>query len=170
MIRRYSITVAGRARDVEVEELDGGQWRVSVDGRERRLDVRWPAAGMVGWLDGSGVVQASVDGALPRPTVGLRRQSVPVEVVDGRLAALAGVVKDRARAAGPTTVRAPIPGRVARLLVKVGEAVTAGKGMVVLEAMKMENELRAPRDGVVKELGCAEGAAVESGQALVTLE
>jgi biotin carboxyl carrier protein len=170
MIRRYSVTVAGRARDVEVEELEGGQWRVSVDGRERRLDVRSPAAGTLGWLDGTGVVQASIDGPPSRPTVGLRRQAIPVELVDGRMAALAGVVKGRARAAGPTTVRAPIPGRVVRLLVKVGDAVTAGKGIVVLEAMKMENELRAPRDGTVKELGCAEGAAVESGQALVTIE
>ena len=67
-------------------------------------------------------------------------------------------------------MRAPIPGRVVRVLVKPGDVVAAGRGVVVLEAMKMENELRAPRDGTVKLVSCAEGTAVETGQTLVTLE
>jgi biotin carboxyl carrier protein len=58
---------------------------------------------------------------------------------------------------------------VARLLVKAGDEVAAGKGLAVLEAMKMENEIRAPRAGKVAEVRCAEGAAVESGQVLVVL-
>jgi biotin carboxyl carrier protein len=169
MLRRYSVTVAGQARAVEVEELDGGRWRVSVEGKPRELEVR-AGQGDLSWFDGTSVVRASIDGALPRPTVTIRGQSIPVEIADARAAAIAGVVKERARAAGPVTVRAPIPGRVARVLVKVGDAVTSGRGILVLEAMKMENEIRAPRDGVVKALGCSEGAAVETGQALVTIE
>jgi biotin carboxyl carrier protein len=168
MLRRYSVTVAGQSRAVEVEELEGNRWRVSVDGQAREIEVR-AGQGTWSWLDGTRVVQASIDGVLPRPTVGLRSQTIPVEIADARAAAIAGVVKERARAAGPVTVRAPIPGRVARVLVKVGDTVTTGRGMVVLEAMKMENEIRAPRDGVVQTLGCSEGAAVETGQALVTL-
>jgi len=168
VLRRYSVTVAGEKRAVELEELESGAWRVVVDGKERRLDVR-AGQGTLHWLDGTAVVQAAVDGALPRPTVSLRRQVIPVEVADAR-EAIAAVVKDRARAAGPVTVRAPIPGRVVRLHVKAGEAVTAGKGLVVLEAMKMENEIRAPRDGVVKSVGCSEGAAVEAGQSLIVIE
>jgi biotin carboxyl carrier protein len=170
MIRRYSVTVAGQARAVEVEELEGGHWRVSLDGREHRLELRPAGAGAFTWLDGTRVVHASVDGALPRPTVTLRRQAIPVEIADARAAALAKVVRERPRAAGPATVRAPIPGRVARVMVKVGDTVTAGRGLAVLEAMKMENEIRAPRDGVVKSIGCPEGTAVETGQPLVVLE
>jgi biotin carboxyl carrier protein len=170
MLRRYSVTVAGQARAVEVEELEGGQWRVVVDGRERRLEVRSPSPGTLSWIEGTQVVQATVDGALPRPTVALRGQVIPVEVADARAAAAAAVVPNRPRAAGPATIKAPIPGRVARVLVKVGDAVIAGRGVAVLEAMKMENEIRAPRDGVVKVISCAEGAAVETGQALVTIE
>jgi biotin carboxyl carrier protein len=169
MLRRYSVTVAGQPRTVEVEELEGGRWLVSVDGRTRELEVR-AGQGTLCWLDGTTVVQASIDGVLPRPIVGVRGQTIPVEIADARAAAIAGVVKERARAAGPVIVRAPIPGRVARVLVKAGDAVVAGRGMVVLEAMKMENEIRAPRDGVVKTLGCSEGAAVEAGQPLVTIE
>ena len=167
MIRRYSVTVAGQARTVELEPKENGTWRVVVDGKERTLEVR-PTNGGLSWLEGTTVVQAAIDGALPRPTVTLRRQIISVEIADGNAGVAVG--KGRAQAAGPATVRAPIPGRVARVMVKPGESVVAGKGLVVLEAMKMENEIRAPRDGVVKELGCSEGAAVETGQALVTIE
>ena len=66
-------------------------------------------------------------------------------------------------------MRSPIPGRLIKLLVKAGDAVTAGQTMVVLEAMKMENELAAPRAGRVAEVRCAEGAAVEAGQDLVVV-
>jgi biotin carboxyl carrier protein len=168
VIRRYSVTVAGQARTVELEPKENGTWRVVVDGKERTLEVR-PANGGLSWLDGATVVQASIDGVLPRPTVTLRRQVIPVEIADGN-AAVAAAAKGRGPAAGPATVRAPIPGRVARVMVKAGESVTAGKGLVVLEAMKMENEIKAPRDGVVKSVGCTEGAAVESGQTLIVLE
>jgi len=154
---------------VELERKENGAWRVVVDGKERTLDVRL-GHGSVSWLEGTAVVQASVDGALPRPTVTLRRQVLPVELADAHAAALEAAGKGRAQAAGPATVRAPIPGRVARVMVKVGDGVSAGKGLVVLEAMKMENEIKAPRDGVVKSVGCAEGAAVETGQTLVIIE
>ena len=174
MIRRYSVTVAGQPRAVEVEELEGGQWRVSVDGRERRLELRAAGQGggttVLSWLEGTKVVQASIDGALPKPTVALRRQVIPVEIADAREAAAAAVVRARPRAAGPVVVKASIPGRLVRVLVKAGDAVTTGRGLAVLEAMKMENELRAPRDGVVKEIHCAEGSAVEAGQALLVIE
>jgi biotin carboxyl carrier protein len=167
VIRRYSVTVAGQARSVELEPKENGTWRVVIDGKERTLEVR-PSNGGLSWLDGTTVVQAAIDGALPRPTVTLRRQVIPVEIADGNAGVEVG--KGRAQAAGPATVRAPIPGRVARVMVKAGESVVAGKGLVVLEAMKMENEIKAPRDGVVKSVGCAEGAAVESGQTLVVIE
>ena len=63
-----------------------------------------------------------------------------------------------------------MPGRVMRVLVAVGDRVTARQGVVVVEAMKMENELRAPKDGVVKEVLVAPGAAVETGAVLVVIE
>ena len=62
-----------------------------------------------------------------------------------------------------------MPGRVVRVLVAVGERVTARQPVVVVEAMKMENELRAPRDGVVEEIRVAPGSAVETGAVLMTL-
>jgi biotin carboxyl carrier protein len=63
----------------------------------------------------------------------------------------------------------PIPGKIVKLAVRVGERVASGQAMVVLEAMKMENEIRSPRDGEVKAILVREGASVESGQELVTV-
>jgi biotin carboxyl carrier protein len=62
-----------------------------------------------------------------------------------------------------------MPGRIVRVLVAVGDRVTARQGVVVVEAMKMENELRAPGDGIVKEVAAKPGAVVESGAVLVVI-
>ena len=93
---------------------------------------------------------------------------VAAEVADARRASIVAPARPAAGGA-PVVVRSPIPGRVVKLLVKAGDAVTAGQTLVVLEAMKMENELRAPRAGRVLDVRCAEGAAVEAGQDLVTV-
>ena len=70
---------------------------------------------------------------------------------------------------GPQRIDAPMPGKVVRVLVKVGDAVVEGQGLVVVEAMKMENELKSPKAGVVTELKAVEGAAVENGAPLAVV-
>ncbi len=67
-------------------------------------------------------------------------------------------------------MEAPMPGRVVRVAVAVGDSVKKGQTVVTLEAMKMEHALKAPRDGVVREVGCREGELVQAGVALVVLE
>jgi len=68
---------------------------------------------------------------------------------------------------GPQRIDAPMPGKVVRVMVKVGDEVTEGQGLVVVEAMKMENELKSPKAGKVTEVHGVEGQAVESGAKLV---
>jgi biotin carboxyl carrier protein len=63
-----------------------------------------------------------------------------------------------------------MPGRVVKILVKTGDSVAAGQPAVVVEAMKMENELRAPRSGTIRELRCAEGATIDAGQELILID
>ncbi|MDE3153993.1 MAG: acetyl-CoA carboxylase biotin carboxyl carrier protein subunit, partial [Acidobacteriota bacterium] len=65
---------------------------------------------------------------------------------------------------------APMPGKVVRVLVAPGDAVTVRQPLVVVEAMKMENELRSPKDGVVREIKVGEGVSVEAGSLLVVVE
>lgn len=71
---------------------------------------------------------------------------------------------------GLVRISAPIPGRVARILVEPGQQIARGDGVIVVEAMKMENELRAPRDGVVGSIDVEEGQGVEGGALLATIE
>ena len=68
------------------------------------------------------------------------------------------------------SVQAPMPGLVVKVEVEVGQAVTAGQGVLVVEAMKMENELKAPADGVIAEIRVAAGETVEKGAVLIVLE
>ena len=96
--------------------------------------------------------------------------TVAGEVLEVRLEAEQGPGGIAPRSpSGPARITAPMPGRVARVLVSVGEAVRAGDGILVIEAMKMENELRAPRDGQVLDLPVSAGQAVESGALLAVV-
>ena len=95
-----------------------------------------------------------------------------LEVADARLADLrARASADRTSAAhhGPTAVRAIIPGRVVSVAVTPGDTVKAGQRLLAVEAMKMENELRAPRDGVVERVEVGVGQTVELGDSLVVI-
>jgi biotin carboxyl carrier protein len=174
-MRRFSVKVGGKERVVELEDGEGGRVRAVVDGVARELEAAQAEPGL--WLLREGTAQALafVDGAAPKLTVELRRAGgdpvvIPVEVGDARSATVAALARRAAAVGtGPATVRSPIPGRVVKLLVRAGDRVTAGQAVVVLEAMKMENELRAPRAGAVETIRCAEGAAVEAGQDLVII-
>ena len=89
------------------------------------------------------------------------------EAARARLHGLAGASHHHE---GPTAVAAPMPGLVIGLPVTVGQSVKRGETVVILQAMKMENELRAPRDGTVKEIKVNAGDTVAMGQALLTLD
>jgi biotin carboxyl carrier protein len=79
-------------------------------------------------------------------------------------------VAGAARAGGPQRIVAPMPGKIVRVLVARGDEVAPRQGLVVVEAMKMENELRAPRAGCVQEVAVTEGQSVEAGALLVVVE
>ena len=91
-----------------------------------------------------------------------------LESVDERTRLLAGSAKTVA--SGPQTVEAEIPGKVVKINVEVGAEVTEGEGVMIVEAMKMENEIPSPIDGVVKQVSVAEGDTVEAGRNLFTVD
>ena len=166
---RFAVKIEGRERIVELDE--GAKPRVD----DVEIDVEVVEAEPGVWVlrRGSEQTVASVDGAGPKMTVEIRRPGadplvLAAEVTDARRAKIA--VPPRAgNDATPVTVRSPIPGRVVKLLVKAEDSVKSGQTIVVLEAMKMENELRAPRAGRISVVHCTEGTAVEAGQDLVTI-
>ena len=179
MLRRFSVKIGTKERIVELGIGDDGRSRVVVDGVERTVELSHVEDGA--WLvrDGHAQTLAYVDGNVDaaKVSVSIKRPGadavvVAAEVAEARSAAVAALAQQaqRAHAAGPVTVKSPMPGRVVKILVRAGERVPAGQALVVVEAMKMENELRAPRAGTVREIRAAEGAAVEAGQDLVVLE
>jgi biotin carboxyl carrier protein len=174
--RRFAVKTGDRERIVE---LDDGV--VRVDGRDVDVSFTQVSPGIWSLRRGDEQTIAEVDGqgatagTTTKLVVEIKRPGqdavvVAAEVADARRASI--VVPARPAAGGaPVVLRSPIPGRVVKLLVKAGDAVSAGQTLVVLEAMKMENELRAPRAGRVVQVDarCVEGAPVESGQDLITV-
>jgi len=174
MIHRYSVEVAGNEREVTVEKLDGARVRVTHAGRARVYEaVRVSGGGRASpgsLVPEGGGKQALVDveGVAPDLGVTLDNKSVALKVTSAR-AKVAGRAAPPPKT-GASAVQSPMPGKVVKVLVAVGDEVKSGQGVVVVEAMKMENELKSPKDGKVKAVAVKEGQAVEAGQSLVTLE
>ena len=93
-----------------------------------------------------------------------------LEALDERSRVIRELAGGSSRAKGPAHLKAPMPGLIVRVAVKEGDQVRAGQGLIVMEAMKMENELRAATDGVVKRVAVSPGTAVEKGTLLLELE
>jgi len=175
---RFDVEAAGRSRVVDVGR-DGEQWAVTVDGRRWRVSV---ARGNDRWSlllsepeRNAPVVARSYDVAFEPGDTG---ESAALRVhVDGHVVPVAlqkaahGLRRPRvASGADAGHVVAPMPGRVVKVLVAPGQTVEASQGVVVVEAMKMENELRAPRAGIVREVRVAEGASVDARAVLVVID
>ena len=100
-------------------------------------------------------------------TLDIDGYSYNVDAIDERSRAIRDMVAKTAAASGPAPLKAPMPGLIVRIHTAVGEHVQAGQGLVVMEAMKMENELRASAAGIVKAVNVTPGTAVEKGAVLV---
>jgi biotin carboxyl carrier protein len=158
-------TVEGRTLRVEVRPRASG-YDVVYDGRNVPVDAVFEGDHFASLI----VEGRSHDVAL-EPTedgfrVHLRGGPVDVAVQEAR----GGVRPPAHRASGPFRLVSPMPGRVVRVLAPAGSDVAAGAGVVVVEAMKMENELRAPRAGRVAEVAVQEGQAVEAGALLAVID
>jgi biotin carboxyl carrier protein len=165
-------------------EQDGGDRTVlaqrhpDVDGVATAVTIR-PVGGPRYVLDEDGRRTRVVLGPVESAGGGVRHREVlvdgfrfDVEVESERIAALRERArKGRAASAhsGPLEVHAIIPGRVVTVSVAPGDAVTAGQQLLVVEAMKMQNELRAPRDGTISSVGVAPGATIDVGDLLVVI-
>ena len=162
---RWQARVGDRLHRVELTRKAGGLVEAAVDGRLYNLSVTEPQTNVFSILSGGVSEEAVVQMRQGRCTVRFGPWSFEVHPE------APGGADLRAREAGSASaIRAVMPGRVLRVLVSPGQRVTARQGLVVVEAMKMENEVTAPRDGVVKELKAAPGRVVETGEILAVLE
>jgi len=164
---KYFVTIGAQTHEVEVEGT-----RVVVGG----VALETQLAAVLGTplyhllLGGeSWTVAAEPLEGVGRWALGMVGERVEVAVQDEPSRGIEAVSGKGQPAAAGGTVRAPMPGLVVRIEVAEGQQVDAGAGLVVVEAMKMENELRAPRSGMVQTVHVAIGQAVEKGASLVTL-
>jgi biotin carboxyl carrier protein len=163
----YEVTIAEKVYRVELVRTEQ-EWKCKLDGREMPLDVVSAQDGMLSLLlqGKSYEVKQETVGAESNVVVGQERFSASVR--DPRS------FRSRRRAGaseqGVMKIKAPMPGKVVRILALVGAQVEIGQSVMVIEAMKMQNELKAPKTGVVKKINVAEGAAVDAGQALAEVE
>ena len=158
------LEVEGEKRRVELPAEIGGRVECSVDGRPVVADVRVLQAGVISLLIDGRQYRCVLDG--DGVVIGGRRFGF--EVADPR--SLQGRRGAGAGTDGPRPVKAPMPGRVVRVLVAVGDAVEEQQGLVVIEAMKMQNELKSPKTGRVARIAVGVGDAVGSGDVLVVVE
>ncbi len=165
---KYVVTVNGEDHEVD---LDGGT--AHTDGQS--FDTR------IAEIDGTPVRVITLGDEVHRVVVRrgqgkgrytfwLEGHRFEVEALDERTHTIRALSSAAAGPAGPAPLVAPMPGLIVRVNVQVGDEVSAGQGLVVMEAMKMENELRAPAAGVVKRVACEVGTAVEKGSTLIELE
>jgi biotin carboxyl carrier protein len=163
----YEVTLAEKVYRVELTST-GDRLQCTLDGREFPVDVTYGQNGVLSLLLGgkSYEVKQEIVGTETNIVVGHERFTASVR--DPRS------FRSRSRAGaneqGVMKIKAPMPGKVVRVLAGVGTPVEAGQSVLVIEAMKMQNELKSPKTGVVKKINVAEGAAVDAGQALAEVE
>lgn len=174
----FEVAVGDRVRRVGIVRK-GAMLHVDLDGRTWIVDARRISDAVVSMLvqrDGADAPSRSIDAAFAsQPVAGdldvyVDGKTIPVQI---RPAGSFGRQRREgtgAEAAGPQRVTAPMPGKIVRLLVRPGDEVKARQGLVVVEAMKMENELRAARDGRVRDVSVAEGQSVDAGAVLLVVE
>jgi biotin carboxyl carrier protein len=161
---RFQVSIGGSSHELELTQAQDA-WSCRIDGRVAEIDVRIISPGVVSILrDGKSYLVRQ--GANQTITVGA--YTYEVSIADprswrSRQMTLSGT-------AGPQKLTASMPGKVVRILTTAGAHVKAGQGIAVIEAMKMQNELRSPRDGKISAILVQQGKAVNAGEVVAIIE
>ena len=152
---------------VDLNELPNGALEANIDGRPLSIDVVPVGSRLSARVDGK-VVDLTTEGMLPDLGIVANGHRSYVRVQSERMRS-AEQAKSSGASASERVVKSPMPGRVVKVLVAEGDDVAAGQGLLVLEAMKMENEVRARAAGKVSQVHVKAGATVEGNAKLITL-
>jgi biotin carboxyl carrier protein len=165
---KFDVQIAGKTRTVELQ-LDSDRWQISLDGVALDADAVEISPNIFSiLLNGESYevrLAAANDGKL---TLQTRHHEFVAQAIDPR--AWRGRRHGPVEAEGRQQIVAPMPGKVVRLLIKTGDKVEAGQGLLVVEAMKMQNEVRSPKTGTVERLLAKEGQAVYAGDILAWID
>jgi biotin carboxyl carrier protein len=168
----FDVEAGGERRTIVVRRASAG-WAITVDGRAMSASVSRSGARWSLLYGPADMAARSYEVVLERrhrgdQLVHVNGRAVRVSFVEHARRSRMGAGSSAASAA--KEVIAPMPGRIVKVLVKAGDRVAGGQGLVVVEAMKMENELRSPREGTVAAVRVSEGMSVEANAVLVVVE
>lgn len=158
--------IDGESVEVDIRR-SGDQVTAKVGDRSYDLEVLETDPGVFALRRGAHLVQAVVSNGAPT-RVALQGREFEIEIADPKRLRGAGI--DAEHGAGTAEIKTMMPGKVVRILVEPGATVTKGEGVIVVEAMKMQNEMKSPKDGTVREIRAAEGETVNAGDVLVVIE
>lgn len=168
-MKTYFVRRDGRERRLTIRPLQENRFAVTIDGDAHEVDVRSYASDHLSMLIDNRSVEATYAFQGERLGLRIRNDEFEMDVQDERKK------KKRApggagHAAGPEIIKAAMPGKIVEVKVRAGDRIEPKAGVVVMEAMKMENEIAAPVSGTVKVVSVAAGARVAEGDPLVTIE
>jgi biotin carboxyl carrier protein len=166
---RYTAILNGKERRVEVKHLDNHRYQVIVDGNSHIVDARQCAPEWISFLVDNHSYDISFSQNQDRIELNFRNQYFSIEVLDERKMRMRRIRSDL-DLSGPEVIKTSMPGKVVKLLVKSGDKVKAGTGIIIIEAMKMENEIKCKKAGVVSAINVKNDQTVESGSVLVEIE
>ncbi len=156
--------------EVEVKTRDGRVF-AKVDGRRYELEASNPEPNIYLLKHNGKIYEVFVspeDGNNGASTIRVGTQEFVIDLTDPKR--LRGTGSDDVAADGVVEIKTAMPGKVVRILLGENSEVSAGEGVVIVEAMKMQNEMKSPKDGVIKEVKFSEGDTVNAGDVLVVIE
>jgi biotin carboxyl carrier protein len=162
--------IGEKTHEIELHQ-DGRVVKAIIDGQEYEAEVSQPEPGVFLIKRDGKIFEAFVhpNSRIDRPKmVTVNGRDYEVKLIDPKRLRSSGSSADHAE--GLAEIRTAMPGRVVRILVEKGSEVEKGDGVLVVEAMKMQNELKSPKNGVVKNISVAEGDTVAGGDILATIE
>ncbi|HEY3303014.1 MAG TPA: biotin/lipoyl-containing protein [Candidatus Binatia bacterium] len=154
---------------VEIEEIGKSLYRVAVDGTEFVVDGKKTGLSNYSLIVDNRSFEVDVDIMEDEYRVLVDGRSYHIDLLDERRMRVGGL-QSGIQLQGRQNVSVPMPGKVIAVLVSEGDKVERGQGLVIVEAMKMENEVRCPIDGEVKEVRVKTGDALEAGAVLAVVE
>lgn len=158
-----------REQSIGVRQLGAGIYEVEIGGKVHRVDAFRHDYGTISLLVDSDSYSVTLDQGDRGTKVHVRDNVYSLEILDERRLRLRRAA-GKFTVQGKQTVTSPMPGKVVKVMVKPGDPVKEGQGLLVVEAMKMENEMKSPKEGKVVEVLVTEGQAVEGGARLASVE
>ncbi len=166
---KYTAILNEKEREVEVTRRGEHMFRVEVDGKRHEVDARYCASDWLSILMDNSSYDISFTLDKDEVELNFRNRNFNIQVLDERKMRMRRVRSDLDMS-GPEIIRTSMPGKVVKVSVKEGEQVESGTGVIIIEAMKMENEIQCRNSGVVKTVHVEAGQTVESGAALLEIE